>query len=507
MRKLGVRLGEVRDSIGLVQLGGSSGRDCCSELEPRVTVPEAPRGWGSIPNLLRWGGGGPPDEPMLAPRWWRGRSQRYVSRVLRMVRIAWSAGVLVLGVAAPTWAHQSGFEVSGCSGCHGGGAAATVSVTTSATSIVAGQSIPLTITVASPIAKVAGMYLLTTTGKFSVGTGLRLWPDGGVTHSQPAQAIGGQATFHVTWTAPTQPAMGGADFVVFAVAGNGDGTNRGDGTGGGFASFAYGCGAGTKYYRDNDGDGYGSINSGYTVSCAEPQYYSLMDGDCNDNDARVAPGKPEVCDGRDNDCNGVVDDGLEMTVLCEDKDHDGHGVSGGMTKIGCGGSNVGFGLCDDDCDDTDATIYPGAMETCNYRDDNCNGKIDEGARKTCGVGWCRRYASGCTDNCTPGPPRAEQCNAFDDDCDGVVDNGTDLELCGPGLACREGYCVPGDTGGSDNGTTTGGGGDQAESAPHLGNSGGCTASGRRTSTRCGLALLLAGLAWAARRRKPPPVQQ
>src|SRR6266508_4028626 len=56
------------NAISLVPFGGSSGRDCCSALEHRATAPEAHRGWGPIPNLLRWGGGGAPDEQMLVPR-------------------------------------------------------------------------------------------------------------------------------------------------------------------------------------------------------------------------------------------------------------------------------------------------------------------------------------------------------------------------------------------------------------------------------------------------------
>src|SRR6266542_4278597 len=50
----------------LVPPGRSSGKDCCSELGHRATAPEAPR--RPIPNLLRWGGGGAPDEPMRVPR-------------------------------------------------------------------------------------------------------------------------------------------------------------------------------------------------------------------------------------------------------------------------------------------------------------------------------------------------------------------------------------------------------------------------------------------------------
>ena len=37
---------------------------------------------------------------------------------------------------------------------------------------------------------------------------------------------------------------------------------------------------------------------------------SVGDGDCDDNDSSVYPGAQELADGKDNDCNGSVDDGL-----------------------------------------------------------------------------------------------------------------------------------------------------------------------------------------------------
>ena len=149
----------------------------------------------------------------------------------------------------------------------------------------------------------------------------------------------------------------------------------------------------------------------------------------------------EICDGKDNDCNGQIDENLPIVTFCTDADGDGHGVNGLETMMGCGPAK-GFGLCDNDCNDHAPTIYPTAQELCNNIDDNCNGRIDENARVVCGVGWCAKYGEGCTALCTPGAPRAEECNDFDDDCDGVKDNGTNLQLCQkPGYACREGECV------------------------------------------------------------------
>jgi hypothetical protein len=244
------------------------------------------------------------------------------------------------------------------------------------------------------------------------------------------------------------------DFNVYANAANGDGSSRGDAEGDATFSIAYGC-AGTKYYHDYDGDGVGAVTSGYTVSCSVPQYYSAKSGDCNDNDPAIYPGAKEVCDGKDNNCDGQVDEGLPFTAYCTDADGDGHGVSGKATMMACGVSK-GWGLCDNDCNDNDPKVYPGAVELCNNRDDNCNGQVDEGARTVCGLGWCSRYADGCGLSCTPGAPAVEVCNDFDDDCDGVADNGTDLELCkSPGLVCRGGECIPGNSAGGVSGVGAG----------------------------------------------------
>ncbi|GMU25760.1 hypothetical protein KJZ71_04690 [Patescibacteria group bacterium] len=91
--------------------------------------------------------------------------------------------------------------------------------------------------------------------------------------------------------------------------------------------------------------------------------------DCNDADATVHPGANEVCDGKDNNCNGQIDEGCQQQ--CTDCDGDGFN-----------GQQVGG----PDCNDQNKFIYPGQVEICNGVDDNCNGQIDEGCGGSGGTG-------------------------------------------------------------------------------------------------------------------------
>jgi hypothetical protein len=95
---------------------------------------------------------------------------------------------------------------------------------------------------------------------------------------------------------------------------------------------------------DNDGDGW----------CIE-------DGDCDDTDPNTYPGATEFCDGIDNNCDGVIDEGC----------------SGGYTD----NDGDGWSVEDGDCDDNDRHVYPGHQDKKGRWgrdgvDNDCNGIID-----------------------------------------------------------------------------------------------------------------------------------
>ncbi len=120
--------------------------------------------------------------------------------------------------------------------------------------------------------------------------------------------------------------------------------------------------------------------------------------DCDDGDPAVFPGAIETCNGIDDDCDGLVDDGIDL-------DADGY--------TGCGGT---------DCDDANAAIYPGAVEQCNGVDDDCNGAVDDTVDAD-GDGYYGCGGSDCDD--TDGgvhPGATDECDGVDVDCDGVDGN-------------------------------------------------------------------------------------
>ena len=199
------------------------------------------------------------------------------------------------------------------------------------------------------------------------------------------------------------------------------------------------------WYPDADGDGYGAGTG--TASCASPAGYSATDDDCDDGDANLNPGEVETCNAVDDDCDGSTDEAGATggTRYYADTDGDGYGNSSSSNLFCSLGS--GWTANATDCDDDDATAYPGASETCDGTDDDCDGTTDEASAidaptwyaDTDGDGYgdlsvttvaCSApvaYSASSTD-CDDSegkvhPGVLETCNAIDDDCDGATDEG------------------------------------------------------------------------------------
>ncbi len=128
-------------------------------------------------------------------------------------------------------------------------------------------------------------------------------------------------------------------------------------------------------YADVDGDGFGDDE--VTEEACEPDSGQVgRGGDCDDNDASIHPEAPESCDGVDNDCDGEVDEDLGDTWY-EDFDGDGYGAPGTGIVV-CDACLSGYVHDDNDCDDRDPSVSPGADEVCDGADNDCDGDVDEG---------------------------------------------------------------------------------------------------------------------------------
>ncbi|MBT3219742.1 MAG: hypothetical protein HN348_11670, partial [Proteobacteria bacterium] len=130
-----------------------------------------------------------------------------------------------------------------------------------------------------------------------------------------------------------------------------------------------------KLFFDGDSDGFGDHNQPLN-GCGATENLSANSADCDDNDSTVYPGAPELCDGKDNDCDVYEDENVTITAFV-DSDHDGFGsVAVQVCEITVGYSDVGG-----DCNDNNDEIYPGAPESCldNIDSDCDQSKDDEDA--------------------------------------------------------------------------------------------------------------------------------
>ena len=165
---------------------------------------------------------------------------------------------------------------------------------------------------------------------------------------------------------------------------------------------------------DTDGDGY------------DPNQ-----GDCDDSDRDIFPQNIELFDGKDNDCDGVVD---ESTIAWDD---DGDcfcevGPCLGSENVAC--TTIEEGDCNDISEDLNGDgdldgplIFPGQVEAGNFVDDNCNGITDEGTSFYDDDGDGQTESSFPNIDCDDSNPEVftgaiEWCDELDNDCDFAIDD-------------------------------------------------------------------------------------
>jgi hypothetical protein len=217
-------------------------------------------------------------------------------------------------------------------------------------------------------------------------------------------------------------------------------------------------GAGSAWWPDADGDGFGDRSASSVTACLRPPGYAAVGTDCDDQAPAVNPAAPERCTGRDDNCNGAIDDVTDAQFYYWfDADGDGHGEEIGAPLPFCPPPPPGWVRSHDDCDDDEPRVFAGNPEACDHLDNDCDGVVDEGVTvphyaDVDGDGFGRPNGAGvlapqqaCPGEAPPGfadnqedcddaeplvrPDAIEVCDDVDNDCVDGIDHvgGVDLK--------------------------------------------------------------------------------
>ncbi len=225
-------------------------------------------------------------------------------------------------------------------------------------------------------------------------------------------------------------------------------------------NVANSCAAGTPAADDTTCDGIDDdcnniVDDGYvslvtscgTGACASAGTTSCVLGDEVDSCSAGTPAASDTtCDGVDDDCNNIVDDGyVSLVTSC------GTGACASAGTTSC--------VLGDEVDSCSAGTPAASDTTCDGVDDDCNNIVDDGYVSlvtSCGTGACASAGTtSCVlgdevDSCTAGTPAASDttCDGVDDDCNNIVDDGyvSIVTSCGVGACASAGTtsCVLGD---------------------------------------------------------------
>jgi hypothetical protein len=174
---------------------------------------------------------------------------------------------------------------------------------------------------------------------------------------------------------------------------------------------------------DNDGDGY---------------FAGTAPGlDCNDQDSDISPAATELCNAKDDDCDGATDEALAPTI-CDD----GNPCTDDLCDLTAGLCTHSATSCSDDSPCTDDTCDPALGCVFTPRDGACSDANPCTLQDACLAGLCLGMANPCDDD---NPCTADTCDPATGDCNHDATEGPcqDADPCTLGDFCQDGLCEAG----------------------------------------------------------------